>query len=57
MHDPQENKFVPIPENMKPDDERHKWTRIQIGELVEYKGIRFRVHEIGETRMVLKLIK
>jgi len=34
-----------------------EWTQFQEGEEVTLKGITFRVHEIGETRLVLKPIK
>jgi hypothetical protein len=55
MHDPHENKFVPVPEAMPADDSRHKWTRFTEGERFELRGVRMHVHEIGEKRLVLKL--
>lgn len=52
MHDPHENKFVPVPDN--PTPEQRNWTRFQQGEIVSVKGVSLRVHEIGESRIVLK---
>ncbi len=37
-------------------DSRH-WPRFSEGEVITIKGIAFRVHEIGETRLVLKFAK
>jgi hypothetical protein len=42
-----------VPEAQSPT---RNWTRFDEGETVFIKGVGFRVHEIGETRMVLKLI-
>jgi hypothetical protein len=57
MHDPTENKFVTVPQQMPRDDARHKWTRFEEGEIINLRGIDMRVAEIGESRIVLKLIK
>jgi hypothetical protein len=59
MYDPNENKFVPVEESAiatLPQPQRD-WARFQEGEKVELKGIRFNVHEVGESRIVLKPIK
>ena len=53
MYDPNENKFVHVNENSKVSRE---WTRFAEGETVDVKGITFRIHEIGETRLILKPI-
>lgn len=55
MHDPAQNKFVPIPDNPTPT--QRNWTRFEVGEIVQVKGIPMRVHDVGETRLVLKLDK
>jgi hypothetical protein len=66
MYDPHERKFVPLPEEFQKrlDDPKAEltptekiqrdWTRFSEGETVNVKGINFRVHEIGESRLVLK---
>jgi hypothetical protein len=59
MYDPHENKFVPVDESAiatLPHPQRD-WTRFQEGETVDLKGISFNVHEVGESRIVLKPIK
>jgi len=35
---------------------QREWTRFAEGETVTVKGVNFRIHEIGETRLVLKPI-
>jgi hypothetical protein len=37
--------------------EQPKWRMFEIGEILEAKGIRFRVHEVGDQRLVLKFVK
>jgi hypothetical protein len=68
MHDPVNNRFVPIsdelaakfadPKAQLTDTEKvqREWTRFAEGETVNLKGINFRVHEIGESRLILKPI-
>lgn len=68
MYDPQQNNFVPLTPELaakfdKPETEltpteriQREWTRFSEGETVEVKGIKFRVHEIGESRLILKPI-
>lgn len=34
--------------------ERPKWREFEMGEVIMVKGIRFRVHDIGDQRLVLK---
>lgn len=68
MHDPVNNRFVPLSSELanKFDDPnaqltetekvQRQWTRFSEGETVNVKGINFRVHEIGESRLILKPI-
>lgn len=57
-YNPDQNVFEPLAaqEADIPVAKRH-WTRFQEGETLELKGILFRVHEIGESRIVLKPLK
>lgn len=58
MYDPSEKIMRPVPEDettLKP--EQRKWTRFQEGEAIDVKGISMIVHEIGESRLVLKFKK
>jgi hypothetical protein len=69
MHDPVNNRLVAVtpalagkfagPESELTPTERvqRDWTRFNEGELISIKGVMFYVHEIGESRMVLKLKK
>lgn len=69
MHDPHNNVMVPVSAELAkafagPESEltpaqrvQRDWTRFQEGELISIKGVMFYVHEIGESRMVLKLKK
>lgn len=52
------NTFERLPDNEIdiPNDKRN-WTRFTEGEHVDLKGIIFRVHEVGESRIVLKPVK
>lgn len=51
----EENKFVPITEaNQKLTRD---WTKFTEDEHVLLKGVVFRVHEVGESRLVLKPLK
>ena len=55
MFDPHERTMRPVPEDettMTP--EQRNWTRFQEGETLLVKGVAMRVHEIGESRLVLK---
>jgi hypothetical protein len=55
MFDPQDRVMRPVPEDestLKP--EQRDWTRFQEGEMLIIKGIAMKVHEIGESRLVLK---
>lgn len=66
MYSPQDNRLVPISDELakKFDDPNAKltetekvqrqWTRFSEGETVNVKGVNFRVHEIGESRLILK---
>lgn len=36
---------------------RRDWVQLTPGEIVEVKGIRFRVHDVGDQRLVLKFDK
>jgi hypothetical protein len=66
MYDPQEKRMVPMSEELKAkfasgDDNltpaeriQRDWTRFEEGEVIQVKGIAMRVHEIGESRLVLK---
>lgn len=65
MYDPSERQMYPIdPELAKKFasgeglTEREKvqrdWTRFEEGEVIQVKGVNMRVHEIGESRLVLK---
>jgi hypothetical protein len=68
VYNSENNRFEPIDPALarKFDDPKAKltthqkvqrdWTRFSEGETVEVKGILFRVHEIGETRVILKPI-
>jgi hypothetical protein len=68
MYSEQEHKFIHLDEHLaaKFDDPTAKltehqkiqreWTRFAEGETVEVKGVHFRIHEIGETRLILKPI-
>jgi len=68
MYDPHNGKFVPLDEQTAKafDDPnvtltetqkvQREWTRFAEGETIEVKGIKFRVDEIGEQRLVLKPI-
>ena len=59
MYDPQQNKLVPVEESAiasLPHPQRD-WTRFQEDELFVIKGVYFRVHEIGESRLVLKPVE
>jgi hypothetical protein len=44
------------PEFLEKFPQAKDWTKFQEGETVQLKGCQFRVHEIGENRMVLKPI-
>lgn len=69
MVDPHNQRFEPVTTEMaesfkKPADEvtpeqraKREWTRFEEGERVSIKGVLFYIHEIGETRLVLKLVK
>lgn len=68
MYNPEGNRFEPIdPELLKKfvsgqgltptETTQRDWTRFQEGETVDLKGISFKVHEVGESRIVLKPIK
>lgn len=66
MYNPDAKQFTPIPpelaakfdgpvEHLTPAERvQRDWTRFQEGELISIKGVLFYVHEIGETRLVLK---
>jgi len=57
MFDPGENVMRPVPEDESTlTPEQRTWTRFQEGEVLDIKGIKMRVHEIGESRMVLKFV-
>lgn len=68
MHDPRENKFVhispelaakfadPLAQLSPIQKTQRNWTRFSEGETVEVKGMMFHVHEIGDSRLVLKPI-
>ncbi len=65
---PEENKLVPFSDEqmvrfndpaaqLTPTEKiQRSWTRFAEGETVNVKGINFRIHEIGETRLILKPI-
>jgi hypothetical protein len=36
--------------------EQHKWARFTEDEIIRIKGVSFRVHEIGEKRIILKVV-
>lgn len=58
MYDPSEKIMRPVPEDettLKP--EQRKWTRFEEGEVIDVKGVNMIVHEIGESRLVLKFKK
>jgi hypothetical protein len=47
----------PVPEDESTlTSAQRTWTRFQEGEELTVKGIKMRVHEIGESRMVLKFV-
>lgn len=55
MFDPSERIMRPIPEDESTlSATQRNWTRFQEGEMVSVKGVSMRVHEIGESRLVLK---
>lgn len=55
MFDPSERIMKPIPEDESTlTPSQRDWTRFQEGETINVKGINMRVHEIGESRIVLK---
>lgn len=66
MYSRYENKMVPISEELAAkfadpeaqltpmEREQREWTRFAEGETVNVKGINFHVHEIGESRLILK---
>lgn len=68
MHDPVNNRFIPISDELakkfadsnaqltETERVQRQWTRFSEGETVNVKGINFRVHEIGESRLILKPI-
>jgi hypothetical protein len=59
LYDPHENKLVPVDESAiatLPHPQRD-WARFEEGETFILKGIAFKVHEIGESRIVLKPVK
>lgn len=57
-YNPDANVFEPLPANeAEIPNEKRAWARFTEGETVEMKGVRFRVHEIGESRIVLKPLK
>jgi hypothetical protein len=68
MYDAGNNRFVPIDAELakKFDDptaalttiqkQQRDWTRFSEGETVTVKGVNFHVHEIGESRLILKPI-
>jgi hypothetical protein len=63
---PDTNRFEPFPPELMekfnnplatltPEEEKKRtWTRFAEGETVEVKGVKFSIHEIGESRLVLK---
>lgn len=58
MYDPHERMMRPAPEDeTKMTPEQRTWTRFHEGEMVSVKGVSMRVHEIGESRLVLKFPK
>jgi len=57
MFDPVERVMRPVPEDeSKLTSAQRTWTRFQEGEVLDIKGIKMRVHEIGESRMILKFV-
>lgn len=68
MYDPYNNRFEPISPELaskfadpsatltKLQTKQREWTRFSEGETIEVKGVKFRVAEIGERRLVLKPI-
>lgn len=51
-------KFADNFATLTPQEQKMRdWTSFYEGEEVNLKGITFRVHEIGETRLVLKPVK
>ena len=57
MFDPGERVMRPVPEDESTlTSAQRTWTRFQEGEELTVKGIKMRVHEIGESRMVLKFV-
>jgi hypothetical protein len=69
MHCPDSNTLQPISDELAKkfadpnatltpvERVQRDWTRFEEGEGIVIKGVLFRVHEIGESRMVLKLVK
>jgi hypothetical protein len=55
MYDPDNNKFVPA-DSGTPSQQRD-WTKFSEGDTVRIKDVLFRVHEVGESRLVLKPVK
>ena len=39
------------------ETERKKWIAFEIGETIEVRGIKFRVHDVSDQRLVLKFAK
>lgn len=55
MYDPHEKVMRPVPvDETAMTPEQRTWTRFNEGEIISIKGINMRVHEIGESRLVLK---
>lgn len=55
MFDPNEKVMRQVPENETGlTKEQRSWTKFQEGEEVQVKGVTMRIHEIGESRVVLK---
>lgn len=55
MYDPNERVMRLVPEDeTKLTPAQREWTRFEQGEIIHVKGIAMRVHEIGESRLVLK---
>ena len=69
MHNPESNTFVRLTDEMKKafsqpptqlteqQRKEREWTRFEEGEIVSLKGVLMAVHEIGETRLVLRPVK
>jgi hypothetical protein len=55
MFDPKEKVMVPVPKDESTlTPQQRTWLRFQEGEKVLVKGIAMRIHEVGESRIVLK---